>query len=74
MKALSSISIQNDFANTDIIESSAVICYDVPPFIKTYIHRVGRTARAGKGGICITFYTPKDDLFVFLIKINYILK
>jgi ATP-dependent RNA helicase DDX51/DBP6 len=38
----------------DIENVKYVISYDPPPFIKTYIHRVGRTARAGKVGTAIT--------------------
>jgi ATP-dependent RNA helicase DDX51/DBP6 len=38
----------------DISSVSAVINYDVPVFAKTYVHRCGRTARAGKRGIAIS--------------------
>ncbi|XP_048370646.1 ATP-dependent RNA helicase DDX51 isoform X2 [Sphaerodactylus townsendi] len=31
-----------------------VISYDAPQFIRTYVHRVGRTARAGKAGLAFT--------------------
>ncbi|XP_070565553.1 ATP-dependent RNA helicase DDX51-like [Ptychodera flava] len=44
----------------DIVEANAVICYDVPPFIKTYIHRVGRTARAGREGTAYTLVLDKQ--------------
>lgn len=31
-----------------------VVNYDMPPYVKTYIHRAGRTARAGQAGRCFT--------------------
>ncbi|GMY37974.1 DEAD-box ATP-dependent RNA helicase 1 isoform X1 [Fagus crenata] len=31
-----------------------VINYDMPPYVKTYIHRAGRTARAGQTGCCFS--------------------
>ncbi|XP_043102111.1 LOW QUALITY PROTEIN: ATP-dependent RNA helicase DDX51-like [Puntigrus tetrazona] len=39
----------------DIAGVKCVINYDAPQYIRTYIHRVGRTARAGKGGSAFTF-------------------
>ena len=34
--------------------------YDVPKNPKDYVHRVGRTARAGRGGSSLTFVTQYD--------------
>mmetsp|Transcript_396 Transcript_396/g.810 ORF Transcript_396/g.810 Transcript_396/m.810 type:complete len:598 (-) Transcript_396:53-1846(-) len=38
----------------DLPSVSAVINYDVPAYAKTYVHRCGRTARAGKEGTAIS--------------------
>lgn len=37
---------------------AAVIHYDAPEDPKTYVHRSGRTARAGKGGVVVTLVMP----------------
>ncbi|XP_014859523.1 PREDICTED: ATP-dependent RNA helicase DDX51 [Poecilia mexicana] len=39
----------------DIKDVKCVVNYDAPQFIRTYIHRIGRTARAGKPGLAFTF-------------------
>lgn len=39
----------------DISGVKCVVNYDAPQFIRTYIHRIGRTARAGKVGLAFTF-------------------
>jgi ATP-dependent RNA helicase DeaD len=42
----------------DVDDISHVINYDVPEDPEVYIHRIGRTARAGRGGIAWTFVQP----------------
>jgi superfamily II DNA/RNA helicase len=44
----------------DLEHISHVINYDPPGDEKTYVHRVGRTARAGRTGTGITFVTPEQ--------------
>ncbi|XP_034999696.1 ATP-dependent RNA helicase DDX51 isoform X1 [Hippoglossus stenolepis] len=38
----------------DINRVKCVVNYDAPQYIRTYIHRIGRTARAGKTGLAFT--------------------
>jgi len=45
----------------DVSELSHVVNFDVPNVAEDYIHRVGRTARAGATGDAFTFVTPKDE-------------
>jgi ATP-dependent RNA helicase DeaD len=44
----------------DIKDVSHVYNYDVPKTSKEYIHRIGRTARAGKNGDAVTLLTSRD--------------
>jgi ATP-dependent RNA helicase RhlE len=39
----------------DIVELSHVINYDMPEVPEDYVHRIGRTGRAGLGGTAISF-------------------
>jgi superfamily II DNA/RNA helicase len=44
----------------DVPEVDLVVNYDVPVYTRTYIHRVGRTARAGKNGRAFTIAQRKE--------------
>eukprot|EP00088_Acartia_fossae_P048445 TRINITY_DN5286_c0_g1_i14.p1 TRINITY_DN5286_c0_g1~~TRINITY_DN5286_c0_g1_i14.p1 ORF type:complete len:614 (-),score=155.09 TRINITY_DN5286_c0_g1_i14:157-1998(-) len=44
----------------DIEKLDAVISYDCPQFINAYIHRIGRTARAGREGTSVTILEPSQ--------------
>jgi ATP-dependent RNA helicase DeaD len=44
----------------DLSSVSHVINFDMPEDVETYIHRVGRTARAGRSGTAITFVGQYD--------------
>lgn len=44
----------------DVNDLDAVINYDIPQELEYYVHRIGRTGRAGKKGIAITLYTPRQ--------------
>lgn len=43
-----------------MIDVSQVINYDVPTQIKTYVHRIGRTARAGRDGSAYTLLIKQE--------------
>ncbi len=44
----------------DVESLGFVINYDVPLTVEAYVHRIGRTARAGKLGVSLTFATQAD--------------
>ncbi len=44
----------------DIDDISMVVNYDVPREAEDYVHRIGRTARAGQEGEAVTFVGPRD--------------
>ncbi len=48
----------------DIDDIAMVINFDVPHDVEDYVHRIGRTARAERDGIAITFVS-EDDIYYF---------
>src|SRR5215213_7090346 len=46
----------------DVDSVSHVINYDVPAVPEDYVHRIGRTGRAGNTGQAITIVTPVDEM------------
>lgn len=48
----------------DIDDIAMVINYDVPHDVEDYVHRIGRTARAERDGIAITFVS-EEDIYYF---------
>ncbi|KAJ3218754.1 hypothetical protein HDU67_004274 [Dinochytrium kinnereticum] len=45
----------------DIPEVDLVVNCEPPSDVETYIHRSGRTGRAGKNGTCVTFFKPQQE-------------
>lgn len=45
----------------DVKDLVLVINYDIPTHYEDYVHRIGRTGRAGAHGTAITFLTPDQD-------------
>ena len=57
-----SILVATDVAarGIDIPELTHVVNYSLPEDPESYIHRVGRTGRAGKEGLAVSFVTPRE--------------
>ncbi len=52
----------------DINELDAVINFDLPSKPETYVHRIGRTARAGKSGTAYSFCSADEKVYVASIQ------
>ncbi|KAF1300980.1 degradosome RNA helicase CshA [Enterococcus sp. JM9B] len=52
----------------DISGVTHVYNYDIPQDPESYVHRIGRTGRAGKGGISVTFVTPNEMSYLHVIE------
>lgn len=44
----------------DVEQISHVINYDIPNDVEAYVHRIGRTGRAGRTGVATLFITPRE--------------
>jgi len=45
----------------DFVDVACVINFDLPTSAKSYTHRVGRTARAGRSGIALSLIVPREE-------------
>ena len=48
----------------DIDKLKYIINYDIPNIAETYVHRIGRSGRAGEEGIAISICEPEENVFV----------
>ncbi|MGG0725673.1 DEAD/DEAH box helicase [Bacillus mycoides] len=48
----------------DVDGVTHVFNYDIPEDVESYIHRIGRTGRAGGSGLAITFVAAKDERYL----------
>lgn len=53
----------------DIKDVSIVLNYDMAKNIEDYTHRIGRTGRAGKSGVAISFLTQQDSHIFYDLKL-----
>lgn len=52
----------------DVDDIAYVINYEVPASAEDYIHRVGRTARAGRNGAALTLVSPEEESMLAVIE------
>jgi len=52
----------------DVKRISHVINYDIPTDVEAYVHRIGRTGRAGKTGDAILFVSPREKRLLHAIE------
>jgi len=45
----------------DFVDVACVLNFDLPTSSRSYTHRVGRTARAGRAGMSLSYVVPKDQ-------------
>lgn len=62
-EGVSRIMVSSDVAarGIDVSDITHVINFDIPSMAEEYVHRIGRTARAGKSGKAISFVSEKEE-------------
>ena len=65
-KGLTKVLIATDIAarGIDVDGMTHVINYDLPNIPETYVHRIGRTGRAGKSGLAISFCDAEERAYL----------
>jgi len=65
-KGLTKVLVATDIAarGIDVEDMSHVINYDLPNIPETYVHRIGRTGRAGNSGIAISFCDAEERAYL----------
>lgn len=60
----------------DVEGVTHVVNYDIPHDVDWYVHRIGRTGRAGNDGVAITLYTPEEVKWLRNIetKLNFMME
>jgi ATP-dependent RNA helicase RhlE len=48
----------------DIDKLKYIINYDIPNVAETYVHRIGRSGRAGEEGVAISICEPEENVFI----------
>lgn len=71
-KGVTRILLATDLASRglDVEHVDCVINYHMPSHLENYLHRVGRTARAGRSGLAINLITERDSEIVAKISKN----
>ncbi|WVQ70660.1 pre-mRNA-splicing ATP-dependent RNA helicase PRP28 [Cryptococcus sp. DSM 104548] len=67
-----SVLVATDLAGRgiDVPDVSLVINWQMTDVIEKYVHRIGRTGRAGKTGVAITFLTNDDDEVMYDLRVE----
>ena len=52
----------------DISGVTHVYNFDIPQDPESYVHRIGRTGRAGKSGMALTFITPREKSYLSVLE------